>query len=507
MTNSIKICTYFSDFFEVHPSVLDSYGALNISLINDLPLFIDPFLLFCSENEKYKQLHDGMMEYLIFLKDKSVREQVNRGLLQSWYMFGEIKQTWLGFSKVGNTGRGLGWSFADKMNVNLKNIFSGFGSEKITKSSHLEKICLIEKGVGADSISDYTTNLIVGYLAEYTETFAKEHLDAKYCKRVAVAKSYFDYKTETWRSKNFYLPYYKDDYVLLTPKDLLAQTKTWINNQDLEKQFEQIPKMVGNEELRATINNYFSKQLPNRTKINKKGQKVDIPPSKQERSSAINATLRMFPQLFDYYIKLKEENGDQALSISSEEVQFVEDIFIQRLSEMSSELNSSSNFYTSTGSSFEEALKRLSYLKTFIEDQDGYRFFYVGGKPVQREADIQLMYKLVWFSSVMDVNAEVNNGRGPVDFIVSYGGHNKSLVEFKLASNTQLKKNLENQVEIYQKASKAQHKIKAILYFTKAELEKTTRILKDLELENDKSVVLIDARDDNKQSASKATSH
>ena len=36
---------YFSDFFQVSPDILEKYGAFNVSLINDLPLFIDPFLL------------------------------------------------------------------------------------------------------------------------------------------------------------------------------------------------------------------------------------------------------------------------------------------------------------------------------------------------------------------------------------------------------------------------------------------------------------------------------
>lgn len=39
---------YFSDFFNVNPDDIEKYGAFNISLINDFPLFIDPFLLFNS---------------------------------------------------------------------------------------------------------------------------------------------------------------------------------------------------------------------------------------------------------------------------------------------------------------------------------------------------------------------------------------------------------------------------------------------------------------------------
>jgi hypothetical protein len=41
---------YFTDFFDIPPTLLEEYGAFNISLVNDLPLFIDPFLLFNSQN-------------------------------------------------------------------------------------------------------------------------------------------------------------------------------------------------------------------------------------------------------------------------------------------------------------------------------------------------------------------------------------------------------------------------------------------------------------------------
>jgi len=41
--------TYFADHFNLNPSLLKKYGAFNISLITDLPLFVDPFLLFTSK--------------------------------------------------------------------------------------------------------------------------------------------------------------------------------------------------------------------------------------------------------------------------------------------------------------------------------------------------------------------------------------------------------------------------------------------------------------------------
>src|SRR5215217_5518075 len=93
---------YFSDFFDVAPEALEEYGAFNVSLVNDLPLFIDPFLLFNSDKPEYRQLHDNIIRYLRFLRDKSRSGVLDPGLLQAWYRFKEVKQNWLGFSLEGN---------------------------------------------------------------------------------------------------------------------------------------------------------------------------------------------------------------------------------------------------------------------------------------------------------------------------------------------------------------------------------------------------------------------
>jgi hypothetical protein len=102
------------------------------------------------------------------------------------------------------------------------------------------------------------------------------------------------------------------------------------------------------------------------------------------------------------------------------------------------------------------------------------------------------------------VNREPNNGRGPVDFKASYGSKDTSLIEFKLASNGSLKRNLEKQVAVYEAANRTKNSVKVIVSYTAAEQARVARILKQLKLVGDDSVVLIDARSDNKPSASKA---
>ena len=108
------------------------------------------------------------------------------------------------------------------------------------------------------------------------------------------------------------------------------------------------------------------------------------------------------------------------------------------------------------------------------------------------------------FGSPSDVGTEANDGRGPVDYKISRGAKDKTLIEMKLAKNTALERNLENQLPIYKAASDAKQGIKAIIFFTAGEERRVHTILRKLGIEGHKDVVLIDARNDNKQSGSKA---
>ena len=76
-------------------------------------------------------------------------------------------------------------------------------------------------------------------------------------------------------------------------------------------------------------------------------------------------------------------------------------------------------------------------------------------------------------------------------------------MEFKLASNSQLKRNLVKQLPVYERASDANHSLKVILYFSEAEFVKVHAILKDLKIETSKDIILIDGSPD-KPSGSKA---
>ena len=167
---------YFTDFFGVSEQVLGEYGAFNVSLINDLPLFVDPFLLFDSEDPIHRGLHEEIITYVKYLRDVSVQGELGPAAMNTLFRFPEVRQNWLGFSRSGNQGSGLGADFATALHRNLNRVLRDFGNETLTTSSHLEKVCLLGNGVGRDHLSDFTTNLIKGYLLDYTQTFAQRNL-------------------------------------------------------------------------------------------------------------------------------------------------------------------------------------------------------------------------------------------------------------------------------------------------------------------------------------------
>jgi hypothetical protein len=179
-------------------------------------------------------------------------------------------------------------------------------------------------------------------------------------------------------------------------------------------------------------------------------------------------------------------------------------MYIAQIRALQKNLADKTEFYLVSGNTYDEARQRLTYFRDVVENQGGHRIFYFDGKPLQRETDLHIMYQLVWFGTPSDVSREVNDGRGPADFKISRGAKDKTIVEFKLAKNTQLERNLEKQAEIYQRASNAKSAIKVIVFFSRAEEARVIKILKRLSLYGHQDIFLIDARNDNKPSGSKA---
>ena len=496
---------FFSEYFNIDPELITDYGAVDISLVCDIPLFIDPMLIFNSDKPEYIKLHKNIIKYFHFLFKKA-QQGLSDKEIDAWFNFSEVPNNWLGFSLDGNKGLALGHKFAQFLYENIAFTLETHG---ISKSSHIEKIMLLYEGSGKDKISDLTVNLIKGYLCEYTENFAKQYINSEQCFNFPVEKAIFNYETESFISKEYMLPYIinkkgKKEYILLTPFDILREDEPSINRVDFYNSHERIRKSIENESLRAYINNYIAQAVLDYEENQKKNQrKISEKRVKNIERDAFKEIVDEYPELYDYYIKMQEANSEEIrLQCKYEFNKQIEKLFVSSKN-LISLFSTGDYIYKEHENAREEARSRLKYFKHMIEECDGYKNLYFNNKPIAKENDLQRLFRFVWYGTNYKVDAEANNGRGQADFIVSYGSSNQNIIEFKLASNTSLE-HVFTQVEIYEAANCAEGSLIAIFYYTEAEYIKAQNIIKNAGYEqfiND-SIFLVDCRNDNKPSAS-----
>jgi hypothetical protein len=481
---------FFSEYFGVPREVIDRYGAFDINLVSDLPLFVDPFLLFNSARADYQELHDEIIEYLRYLRGLSEKGNLTPAEVRYLYRFKEVHQNWFGYTYMGNRGHGLGRNFAVDLHESLKVILANFGNEGVTRGSHLEKLTLIRPRVGKDNISDFTTNLIKHYLVEFTERFARDHLDPEKCATFGVDRVRFNYDTGTWVTERHFLPRFGDDYVLLTPVEMLTHDDTWINHPDMVKRYPQITAAIEDAAERSRVSRYFESRL---------GEN----PKAKDKAKAASETFRAFPWLLDLYIKFREDNGDEAKAASKDQRDAIAEVFVNLLGELIKDLLTKTKIAEVEGDSYSEALERVRIFRTYVEDQDGWRLLNRDGRGAV-EKDVQLFFGLALRATKYDINREANNGRGPVDFAISKGSSDKTLIEIKLARSSSLEHNLQNQLEIYQRANQTDKSVTMIVGYTEDDLFRVNGILSRLRLTKEESIVVVNARADDKPSGSKA---
>jgi hypothetical protein len=176
--------------------------------------------------------------------------------------------------------------------------------------------------------------------------------------------------------------------VLLTPIDMLTRDDTWISHNDMLGRFSEIPAPLPNDQLRAQVSNYFARHL-------------SANPTQEQRTAAVVATIREYPELIDYYIRLREQAGDQAESLSLEKVQDTLAVFVDQLKRVVDDLKTNTDFYRLGWSSYEEALARVQGFKQYVENQDGWQLISRAGEPFAKEKEVQLFSGLIWFGKCL----------------------------------------------------------------------------------------------------------
>jgi len=129
----------------------------------DLPLGIDPFLLFKSRDSQYRALHG----ILIAAFNAGIRAVQSGDTEQAKRIFDfpEVSAIGLGYTKRGKRGSGLG----TQLRTLILETVDASPNLQDRGVRHIEEMQLLSAGIGPDRVSDIAANLLKGFLVEYTQ--------------------------------------------------------------------------------------------------------------------------------------------------------------------------------------------------------------------------------------------------------------------------------------------------------------------------------------------------
>lgn len=184
---------------------------VDIELSTDTPLYICPYAIQIRHDSWSANCGDHIRSFFgeILAQLKSGNQNRVNHLMQHLH---EPNETFLGQSIGRPSGRGVGEDKAALLGSALQNS-QAFKTGLIGDISEAE---LFIYGVGKDTISDLTTNIIRGLLAQYTEEQC--NLYGVTLQRAHNLGPVWNVNSLNWESKALMLPRYRNRPVLLVPK-------------------------------------------------------------------------------------------------------------------------------------------------------------------------------------------------------------------------------------------------------------------------------------------------
>ena len=197
-------------------------------LVGDIPLCIDPFLLYKSRDPELRLLHDKLIKH--FQEGMNTLETGDQAGAEHILTFPEVSEVGLGYGSKDTAGSGLGTILRRLLIDTLK------ASPAIMRRGirHVEEMQLISPGIGPDRIGDIASNILKEYLIRYTQRQSDIH-SLPLASDVPISHIY-DPDEQTWHDGYFDLPVnpVTKSPVLLVPRRIVRQLP-WINYDNFVK--------------------------------------------------------------------------------------------------------------------------------------------------------------------------------------------------------------------------------------------------------------------------------
>lgn len=194
-------------------------------LKDDLPLYLDPFLLWMSDNPEYKALHALLLDFVDEIRKLALgRHDARAQILLSGIR--EPDELGLGYAAGSKRGSAIGQALAK----DIVSTFKRVPQLSETGLDHIEVLALLIPKIAEDRISDLTATVIKHWLAKFT---TERCLDYQIPTKKFRFSGSWSSERHDWVPFDARLPFSPIDEspVLLAPLNLLRRLP-WINYED-----------------------------------------------------------------------------------------------------------------------------------------------------------------------------------------------------------------------------------------------------------------------------------
>jgi hypothetical protein len=431
---TVKSPILFSTHFAIDPECLSAAGLIDPFLNVDTQLFIDPVLLEKSANdviriealEGFRRHFENFVRLLVISQaEGDAAWRAAQRLLN----LREPPENGLGYGGSSRSGSSRPDEVRDAILRTAKEIVD-LGARD---PEMISLMGFFEERVGPDTISDFTTRVIVGQLAKITEAFCIQY-------EISIKKQDED--------QEYRLPYFRDTTgiektVVLVPRDIVRDLPVANDWSDIDA------ATSANQRIRARVNAYLG---------------GIIRPTVAERKAALRSAVTESAELFDIFL--------QSIKAFAAHYDFNKDALgYYRLKAVlasdPSAFKTGQNFDFSSGISTIAAMvhQTIAMFKHHVENGNLWEELWIDGVP-KRERAAQLIYYAMadcfCIANNIDISPEANMGGGPIDFKFSKGYQARVLVEMKRSQGT-VRHGYERQLEIYKAAARTAHGIFVVI--------------------------------------------
>tara|TARA_R100000541_G_scaffold56571_1_gene66062 strand:+ start:85 stop:1503 length:1419 start_codon:yes stop_codon:yes gene_type:complete len=437
-----------SNILNVSSEDLSDKGVFDGFTDIDSRLHVDPSLLIINKIPEFQNAQKTFEKYFNDVLKLVTHSQARNDRFwkeaQKRLQFKEIGNTALGYSDSGTGGNAIGVGLAGKI-LETVSLLSKAG---VNDPAIFELVGLIEKGIGADRISDMTIAILIDNFSLYTQRIAKE-LKSK-TKKFKIRKNIYELPYDDKNNK----------FIILIPKDLL-------NNLPIAVDWDDIDRVCKyNEELREKINELIGVSWKKAMRLPK---------------AELKKLFLEYPEVLKDLIRQYKEKPRKAYDFKNDPLG---EIIWAELSEKASvEYPMDLTKYRPiTAQNILKVVKMIcNQFGSLIENNGWFDYLYNDKGSLKPERAPQLLFfgiaEVYCIANNLDLSRETNAGVGSLDFKVSHGHNAKVNVEIKYSTNPNIVSGFEKQLPTYNRAEKTDTSIYLIIK-TKENMNKIKEVQK-----------------------------